>query len=323
MKWLLVLAVSALAACSAAATHASRDGAILGIAALREYQFERVTSTDPKGGNADYRPLEPSQTLKLAEIDGPGIVTHLWFTISSREARNQLILRAYWDGETAPSIDAPLGLFFGAGHGDAKVPFFTNAFFDISPQLGLNCHLPMPFAKKANLTLTNSGDAKVSAIYYYVEYAKLKSLPANAGYLHARYHSEDPCAPKQDYVFAEGTGRGQLVGVNLQIDAKADGWWGEGDDKITIDGVDISQGTGTEDYFCGAWNFRAEHAGLYQGSPRMEPEKAGGKHCIYRFHALDPIPFYKSFRYAIEHGHANDRADAWASVSFWYQLQSR
>jgi hypothetical protein len=110
--------------------------------------------------------------------------------------------------------------------------------------------------------------------------------------------------------------------VHLAVETTADGWWGEGDDKITLDGRPVGQGTGTEDYFGGAWNFRAEHAGLYEGSPRLEPETSGSRHFVYRFHALDPLPFSRSFRYAMEHGHANDRADHWASVAYWYQLPS-
>lgn len=325
MRTLLLAAAIASAACQSSAPRsspfpsASDFPPALGIARARVYSFARASSTDPKGGNADYRALEPGQELVLADLEGPGVITHLWFTISSREARNRLRLRAFWDGSEAPSIDAPLGLFFGAGHDDARVPFCTNAFFDLSPQFGMNCHLPMPFRSRARLTLTNEGAEKVGAVYYYADWARLKSLPDDLLRLHARFREENPCKPNEDYVFAEGTGSGHLVGVNLAVETNADGWWGEGDDKITIDGVPVTQGTGTEDYFGGAWNFRAEHAGLQEGSPRMEPEKKGGRHVVFRFHASDPIPFAQSFRYACEHGHANDRADRWMSVAFWYQ----
>ncbi|MBI3818802.1 MAG: DUF2961 domain-containing protein [Planctomycetes bacterium] len=300
---------------------ASKQSDLPGIelARLKHYRSARVSSTDPTGGNADYRAVEPGETLVLADIDGPGAITHLWFTFGPKEKRNQLILRAYWDNEPTPSIAAPLGVFFGAGHADGRVPFYNNAYFDISPQLGLNCHLPMPFRAHAKLTLTNISKEKFGSVYYYVDYVQA-AVPPDAAYLCANYQSENPCKIGGDYIFAEGTGEGHIVGVHLAVEANADGWWGEGDDKITIDGVPIMQGTGTEDYFCGAWDFGAEHAGLYQGSPRLEPEKKGAKHDVYRFYRLDPIPFHKNFRYAIEHGHANDRADAWASVAYWYQM---
>ena len=292
----------------------------LATARMRDYRFARVSSTDPTGGNADYRPIDPGKDLVLADLDGPAVITHLWFTFFPREARNQLWLRAWWDGEAEPSIDAPLGLFFGVGHDDARIPFYTNIAFDVSPQLGLNCHLPMPFRKHARLTLTNKSSARIDSLYYYCDYSKVPSIPDDVLYFHAQYHEENPCKPNQDYVFAEGKGLGHILGVSLAVEALADHWWGEGDDKITIDGEPIQQGTGTEDYFCGAWDFGAEHAGLYEGSPRLEPEKKGGKHTVYRLHHTDPIPFSHSFRYAIEHGHANDRADKWMSVAYWYQM---
>lgn len=321
---LVAFAILIFAACAANPT-AAPAGLLPGldIARLKGYETARASSADPSGGNRDYRAIAPGETLVLADLDGPGCVTHLWFTFFPAEARNQLILRAYWENDTNPAVAAPLGLFMGAGHNDTKINFYSNSYFDISPQLGLNCHLPMPFRVHAKLTLTNVGTKKFDSVYYYVDYVKHLNLPADTAYLFANYNSENPCRAGNDYIFAEGAGEGHLVGVNLAVETNADGWWGEGDDKITIDGKPIMQGTGTEDYFCGAWNFRAEHAGLYQGSPRMEPEKKGGKHHVYRFHALDPIPFRKNFRYAIEHGHANDRADAWSSVAYWYQSTPR
>jgi hypothetical protein len=294
----------------------------LALARIRDYEFTRVSSADVKGGNADYRTIAAGAELTLAEIDGPGAVTHLWITFTQKDARNDLWLRAWWDGEAQPSIDAPIGLFMGVAHRQGKIPFFTSAFFDVSPQFGLNCHLPMPYSKRARIAVVNRGDVKIDAFYYYVDAVKLRALPAETGYLHAAYREARPCVASQDFVFAEGAGRGHLLGVHLAVETTADGWWGEGDDKITLDGRPVGQGTGTEDYFGGAWNFRAEHAGLYEGSPRLEPETSGSRHFVYRFHALDPLPFSRSFRYAMEHGHANDRADHWASVAYWYQLPS-
>ncbi|HET6204535.1 MAG TPA: glycoside hydrolase family 172 protein [Planctomycetota bacterium] len=297
----------------------------LAIARLRDYETVRVSSSDSTGGNGDARRIEPGEELELARFEGPGCITHLWFTIAMNEEGylKKLVLRAWWDGEDTPSIEAPVGDFFGLGHGGDKRYFHSSAFFAVAPQLGLNCFLPMPFAKSARLTVRNEGKTRCHAFYFYVDAARLPSLPEDAAYLHAQYRQQYPCKPGEDYVFAEASGRGHLLGVHLAVEQTAHGWWGEGDDRITIDGNESGRllGTGTEDYFCGAWNFRAVFSSPYLGSPRLEEDRRGCRHAVYRFHATDPIPFRTSLRYACEHGHGNDRSDNWSSAAFWYQVE--
>jgi hypothetical protein len=291
------------------------------IARARSHHFRRSSTTDPTGGNADYRPIPAGGSLTLADVKGPGVVTHLWFTFGDDEefALRRLVLEVYWDDAAFPSVVAPVGDFFGIGHGGDKRFFFSNALFDVSPQLGLNCYLPMPFKTHARVVIRNEGEKPVGAFYSYVDWCQLDRPLDDGLYLCASYRQAFPAPLDEDYLFAEGSGfRGHLLGVNVSVEATRDGWWGEGDDHIVIDGEPVMPGTGTEDYFCGAWDFGADHAAPYSGSPRLEPEKKGGRHCLYRFHATDTIPFKKSFRYSIEHGHANDRADNWSSVAFWY-----
>jgi D-arabinan exo alpha-(1,3)/(1,5)-arabinofuranosidase (non-reducing end) len=297
----------------------------LGLALLRDYETVRASSSDPSGGNADARRIEPGEEIELARFEGPGCITHLWFTIAMNEEAylKKLVLRAWWDGEASPSIEAPIGDFFGLGHGGDKRTFYSSAFFAVAPQLGLNCFLPMPFAESARLTVRNEGKTRCNAFYFYVDAARMGAFPEETGYLHAQYRQRFPCKLGEDYVFAEAGGRGHLLGVHLAVEQTAHGWWGEGDDRILVDGNEAGAllGTGTEDYFCGAWNFRAVFSSPYLGSPRLEEEKRGCRHAVYRFHATDPIPFRSSLRYACEHGHGNDRSDNWSSVAFWYQTE--
>lgn len=315
---LLLLVV---AACAVPRPAGSADPGEFAIARARDHVFRRSSTTDPTGGNADSRPIPAGQSLTLAELNGPGVITHLWFTIGHDEeySLRRLVLEISWDDSAFPSVLAPVGDFFGLGHGGDKHFFFSNCFFDVSPQLGLNCYLPMPFRTHARVVIKNQGEKPVDAFYAYVDWCQLAHPLEGGLYLNASYRQAFPAPLGEDYVFAEGSGfGGHLLGVNVSVEATRDGWWGEGDDHIVVDGEPVTFGTGTEDYFCGAWDFGADHAAPYSGSPRIEPEKKGGRHCLYRFHATDTIPFKRSFRYAIEHGHANDRADNWASVAFWY-----
>ncbi len=297
----------------------------LGLARLRDYETVRASSSDPSGGNADARRIEPGEEIELARFEGPGCITHLWFTIAMNEEGylKKLVLRAWWDGEESPSIEAPIGDFFGLGHGGDKRTFYSSAFFAVAPQLGLNCFLPMPFAESARLTVRNEGKTRCNAFYFYVDAARMGAFPEETAYLHAQYRQRFPCKLGEDYVFAEAAGRGHLLGVHLAVEQTAHGWWGEGDDRILVDGNEAGAllGTGTEDYFCGAWNFRDVFSSPYLGSPRLEEERRGCRHAVYRFHATDPIPFRSSLRYACEHGHGNDRSDNWSSVAFWYQTE--
>jgi hypothetical protein len=289
----------------------------------QDYESRRVSSYDRSGGNRDSLSIEPGATVVLAEIEGPGAIHHIWVTIAAEPFYGRkLILRMYWDGETAPSVEAPIGDFFGVGHGLNRN--FSSLPINCSSQgRAKNCYWSMPFAKSARLTVTNEGARPVSAFYYYIDYRVLKELLGFIPYFHAQYHQEMPCAPEKNYLLLEAEGRGHYVGCNMSILQRSAGWWGEGDDMIYLDGEEAPSlhGTGSEDYFSDAWGMREDESPFY-GCPLQEEDyQAGSKATVYRFHIPDPIPFRKSIRVTIEHGHANDRSDNFSSVAYWYQSE--
>jgi Protein of unknown function (DUF2961) len=299
------------------------------------YIEKRSSSYDRTGGNADYRQLPPGQTLTLLDAPGPGIVTHLWMTIASNEQFHlkKLVLRMYWDGERSPSVDSPVGDFFGLGLGEYTL--FQSVPIAVAPDKALNCFFPMPFQKHALITVKNEGKEQVQAFYFNIDYREYpKALPSGTLYFHAQYRQATPnqgfpnrtinLDGKDNYVWVDAKGRGQFVGVAMSVIENQDGWWGEGDDMFFVDGEKLPSinGTGTEEYFLGAWDFGGKPF-AYQlfGAPQVGPERAGSRWSVYRFHLDSPITFTKSLRATIEHGHANDRADNYYSVAYWYQTE--
>ncbi|MGB7437129.1 MAG: glycoside hydrolase family 172 protein [Candidatus Acidiferrum sp.] len=317
-----------------------------GLSRPHDYVQKRVSSYDRSGGNDDFRTIAPGQTLTVMDEAGPGIITHMWFTFASDEAYHlkKMVLRMYWDGEATPSVETPIGDFFGLGLGE----YFTFEALPLSaaPNRGVNCFFPMAFQKHARITVENQGKLKVDAIYYNIDYqAYAKALPADTLYFHAQYRQASPNVglkgewsdngdPAQNdrqnlngegnYVWMEATGRGQFVGATMSVLQNQDYWWGEGDDMFFIDGemTPSINGTGTEDYFLGAYDFggKAFSYALY-GAPVVGEEKAGSRSSVYRFHLDSPIPFTKSIKATIEHGHANGRSDNYFSVAYWYQTE--
>src|SRR6516225_3050697 len=300
----------------------------------KDYVLRRASSYDRTGGNADYRTIAPGETLTLMDEAGPGVISHVWITIASPEAYHlkKLVLRMYWD-ETSPSVEAPLGDYFGLGLGN----YFL---YQSTPLAGgsdkaLNSFFPMPFQKHARITVTNEGQEKGEAFYFNIDYRALSPpLRADTLYFHAQYRQATPCKAikgnglnvegQDNYVWMEATGRGHFVGVTMSVMENADGWWGEGDDMFFVDGerTPSINGTGSEDYFLGAWGFTGgPFAYALFGAPVQGPERAGARWSVYRFHLDSPITFTKSLRATIEHGHANDRADDYDSVAYWYQTE--
>jgi Protein of unknown function (DUF2961) len=312
----------------------------------KDYVQKRSSSYDRSGANADARIVAPGETLAVLDDSGPGIITHIWFTIASHDPWHlkALVLRAYWDGESTPSIETPFGDFFGLGLGDYYL--YQSIPLSVGSDKALNCFFPMPFQKHARITVTNEGSRKVEALYFNIDYRQYsKPLPADRLYFHAQYRQANPNSGwtadwksnadpgvndkknldgAGNYVWMEATGHGHYVGVTLSILQNQDDWWGEGDDMFFIDGEPRPSinGTGSEDYFLGAWGFAAGAFGygLY-GAPVKGPEKAGSRTSVYRFHLDSPITFTKSLRATIEHGHANHRSDDFFSVAYWYQAE--
>jgi hypothetical protein len=314
--------------------------------AARDYVQKRSSSYDRSGGNADSRPIAPGQTLTLLDDAGPGIITHIWFTIASGEAYHlkKLVLRAYWDGEATPSVEAPVGDFFGLGLGQYFL--YQSLPLQVASDNALNAFFPMPFQKTARLTVTNEGRQPVDDFYFNIDYRAYKRpLPSDMLYFHAQYRQATPAKgwtnqwqsngdPLVDgkknldgtdnYVWMEATGRGHFVGVTMSVLQNQDAWWGEGDDMFFIDGEKLPSinGTGSEDYFLGAWDFGGHpFSYLLYGAPVVGAELAGRGSSVYRFHLDSPIPFTKSIKATIEHGHANHRSDNYFSVAYWYQTE--
>jgi hypothetical protein len=289
----------------------------------QDYISRRISSYDRSGANRDSLTIEPGATAVLAEIAGPGAIHHIWVTIAAEPFYGRkLVLRMYWDEESAPSVEAPVGDFFGVGHGLNR-NFSSLPIACSSDGRARNCYWYMPFLRSARVTVTNEGSRPVAAFYYYIDYRLLPELAASTPTFHAQYRQEIPCLPNRNYLLFEAEGRGHYVGCNLSVLQRAMGWWGEGDDMVFVDGETMPSlhGTGSEDYFSDAWGMR-EDENLFYGCPFQEEDfQVGAKATVYRFHIPDPIPFRKSIRVTIEHGHANDRADNFSSVAYWYQTE--
>jgi hypothetical protein len=312
----------------------------------KDYVQKRASSYDRSGGNADYREIAAGGTLALFDESGPGLISHVWITIASDDPHHlkALVLRMYWDGEATPSVETPIGDFFGLGLGDYFL--YQSIPLAVGADKALNCFFPMPFQKHARITITNEGSQKANAFYFNIDYrAYSKSFSANTLSFHAQYRQAAPAKgwtnqwksngdPLTDnkknlngegnYVWMEATGQGHFVGVTMSVLQNQDDWWGEGDDMFFVDGETTPSinGTGSEDYFLGAWDFgnRSFSYGLF-GAPVKGGEQAGSRSSVYRFHLDSPITFTKSLRATIEHGHANHRSDDYFSVAYWYQTE--
>jgi Protein of unknown function (DUF2961) len=310
------------------------------------YTLHRASSADPTGANADSRKVEPGVALTVLDADGPGLISHLWFTIASAEVYHlkKIVLRIYWDGEETPSVETPIGDFFGLGLGYYNS--WESEMLSVGSVKDLNCFFPMPFQRHARITVTNEGKKLIKALYYNVDY-RTDTAPLAPGtlYFHAQYRqaqpnrgwtnrwtlNRDPLVNKKsnltgqdNYVWFEAKGSGQYAGVTMSVLQNQDGWWGEGDDMFFVDGAKRPSiaGTGSEDYFLGAWSFRGKPFSyqLY-GAPVVGKEVAGGRSSVYRFHLDSPIVFKTSFKATIEHGNANHRSDNYYSVAYWYQTE--
>jgi hypothetical protein len=312
----------------------------------QDYVLKRASSYDRSGGNEDFRRIEAGATLTILDADGPGILTHIWFTLSSPEDYHlkKLVLRMYWDNETSPSVETPLGDFFGLGLGEYHI--WQSAVLSVANEHALNSFFPMPFQKHARITVSNEGKSRVDAFYFNLDYRSYsKPLPSDTVYFHAQFRQAQPnrgwtndwkdngdprvdgaknLDGKDNYVWMEATGRGHYVGVTMSVLQNQDYWWGEGDDMFFIDGESTPSitGTGSEDYFLGAYDFgRSAFSYQLYGAAVKGEERAGSRSSVYRFHLDSPIPFTKSIRATIEHGHANHRSDNFYSVAYWYQSE--
>lgn len=311
---------------------------------FKDFKSKRISSYDKTGGNQDFIKFLPGQTKTIAEIKGAGIIKHVWMTINCSDpmfGRN-IILRMYWDGELNPSVESPIGDFFGQGWGENYN--FASLTIAAAPAQGkaLNSYFPMPFGSGALITIENQSDFAIDGFFYNVDYEEHKSIAPDAARFHAWWNRKIT-APEKDmenewaifeedyknpgvtgnYVFAEIEGRGSFVGINYFVDNPGPMWYGEGDDMWLIDGEvwpGSLHGTGTEDFFNCAWCPAEIYQHPYFGYARVT-NKLGwmGRTHSYRFFIQDPIYFQKSLHASIEHGHGNNLTLDIATVAYWYQ----
>lgn len=248
-------------------------------------------------------------TFELAQIEGPAQINHIWLT-THRDHWRTLILRASWDGSDEPAIEVPLGDFFCSGWG--RFAQVSSSMVAVNPNGGFNCYWPMPFDSSARLTLTNLSD-QVATVYYSIDYEVGVDV-ATSGYLHAQYRRSNPLQRGTTHLIAEGiAGQGHYVGTYLAWASNSPGWWGEGEIKFFLDGDEefpTIAGTGTEDYFGGAWNFDVPGQGYttfntpYLGMPQViRPDGNYGSQLrfgLYRWHEPDPIRFASDLKVDIQ-----------------------
>ncbi|MDB5061776.1 MAG: hypothetical protein JWP67_1619 [Mucilaginibacter sp.] len=285
--------------------------------------------------------IKKHTTYTVAEIDGQGAIQHIWMTPTGNWRYS--IIRFYWDDETTPSVEAPVGDFFCMGWG--KYAPVQSLAVVVNPGSAFNCYWPMPFRKKCRITMENIDDEDM-VLYYQVDYT-LTKVPDDAAYFHAQFRRINPLPYKKDYVLVDSIqGKGQYVGTYLAYGSNKNGWWGEGEIKFFMDGdtkFPTIIGTGTEDYFCGSYNFETrkknpdgsetrtytEFTGPYTGLPQVI--KGDGLYNVaqrfglYRWHIADPIRFEKNLKVTLQAlgwrtgGRYLPLQDDIASVVFWYQ----
>lgn len=274
------------------------------------------------------------QTFDLADIVGPGTIEQIWMTPTGNWRFS--ILRIYWDDQTHPSVECPLGDFFASGWG--KFSQVSSLAVCVNPGSAFNCYWPMPFKKRCRITMENI-DAQEMTLYYQINYA-LGPVDEDAGYFHAQFRRVNPLPYKEVYKIIDGVeGQGRYVGTYMAWGVNNSGWWGEGEIKFYLDGdkeFPTICGTGTEDYFCGSYNFENKETGQYQefttpyaGLPQiLRPDgvyQSQMRFGLYRWHITDPVRFKKNLRVTIQAlGWRNGRRylplqDDISSVAFWYQ----
>lgn len=306
---------------------------------------------DPRGdleeaSNWDNFRVPPGETHVLLDEKGPGVITHIWITFLGPEPQNwakqgsanhqEMLLRMYWDGNPRPAVEAPVGDFFANCFGRRSEVISTPVIVEDADSY--NCFWRMPFRKSARIEIVNQSEKQISLLYYNIDWIKKDKLPKNTPYFYAQYRQEYPAHHGQDYVVLETTGKGHYVGTVLAVRTRSPAWFGEGDEKIYIDGEAKPSiwGTGTEDYFLSAWGLQTTKT-PYFGVPYFDQWGiVGGHTSACRWHIHDPLVFNKGIKVTLEHfgwispdenpenksTSWNEREDDYASVAFWYQTGS-
>ncbi len=291
----------------------------------------RFSSADATGANRDYRVLHRKEELVLCDAKGPGTITHIWMTVDpGRElpfSARKVIFRIYWEDQAEPAVEVPLGDFFGMGLG-IRHNLWTLPVRVSAEGRAMNCFFPMPFLKEARLTLENQGEKDV-LVYWNIDGTR-GMAPGGACYFHAVYRQEVPALSAMEYEILEVKGSGRYLGTLFCIQQTTPGWPGEGNDRFYVDGDTLPtlEGTGLEDYFLDAWDFRPSNSPFY-AIPLSTGEETGSVHTALRWHLADPVRFRRSLRVTVEkRGRVYDdkgvlrgnglRKDHYSSVAFFY-----
>jgi hypothetical protein len=279
--------------------------------------------------------IDAGNTFTVADISGSGAIQHIWMTPTS--SWRFTIIRIYWDDQETPSVECPIGDFFAT----TAAPQFaqlSSLAVCVNPGSAFNCYWPMPFRKRCRITVENIGTESM-VLFYQVDYA-LGTVPDDAAYFHAQFRRVNPLPYKQVYTILDGvSGRGHYVGTFVSWGVNNTGWWGEGELKFYLDGdTDFPTicGTGTEDYFCGSYNFEnrqtkqyqeftTPYSGLHQIIRPDGVYQSQQRFNLYRWHITDPIRFSKDIRITMQAlgwrsgGRYLPLQDDIASVAYWYQ----
>jgi hypothetical protein len=293
--------------------------------------------------NWDNFRVAPGQTHVLLDAKGPGVITHIWLTFLGPEPQEwaksgsanhqEMLLRMYWDGNPRPAVEAPVGDFFVNCFGERREVISLPVLVEDADSY--NCYWRMPFRKSARIEIVNQSEKQISLLYYNIDWIKKKSIPKDTPYFYAQYRQEYPAEKGKDYLLLETKGKGHYVGTVLAVRTRSPEWFGEGDEKIYIDGEKTASiwGTGTEDYFLSAWGLKTTST-PYFGVPYFDQWGIiGGHTSAYRWHLNDPLVFNSGIKVTLEHfgwispdenpaykrTSWNEREDDYASVAFWYQ----
>lgn len=289
---------------------------------LKDTRMKQVSSSDTSGGNSDFIAIAPGATAVIADLKGPGVIVGIWCTVASADTffLRRTVIRFFWDGETAPSVEVPLGDFFGTG---LQYTQYVTPYLGMSSG-GYYCYFPMPFATSARVEVVNQTGQEIASFYYHIDYQQLRvPLAADVAYFHASWHREPRTNQRNSYTILEAEGQGHFVGLNMSMQSyNNDMQYLEGDEYVYVDGEKKPSiaGTGTEDYFNSGWYFnRGVFAAPYHGL--ILKDDSLQRIAAYRFHILDAIPFSSSLRFTIEHGDQNAEIADYSSTAYWYQKE--
>ena len=332
---------------------------------LTSLQSRAVTQENPTGGKGlggknrgngngrkgapAFRNVQPGETKTLCDIEGQGMVRHIWITVANRspEMMRSYIIRIYWDDSEYPSVEVPMGDFFGVAHG--RTTHYMTPYLGTPEGRGFQCYFPMPFSRRCRITFENDSPEVMSWLFYQIDYTLGDEITNDIGRFHANFRRQNPCPIDSDYCILDTQGSpGVFVGAVIGCNPKSPGWWGEGEMKFYIDGDDKYPticGTGTEDYLCSGWGMNP-HSAIYTGVNYQKKDPSGQSQFVsfYRFHVFDPVYFQSSLRVELQqlgagnpgdraiHIHPDverpgeimsdwlyDRSDDYCSVAYWYQ----